>query len=114
MDRIDLDSLLSLDAETRGARLVAAPESQWFERKAFRVDAKKLAAAVIGMANAEGGLVAVGLSEGRVEGVDADPRRVNRLRRAPVELIDPRCCFASRRSTSSTTRGPPTMSSSSP
>lgn len=89
MDRIDLDSLLSLDAETRGARLVAAPESQWFERKAFRVDAKKLAAAVIGMANAEGGLVAVGLSEGRVEGVDADPRRVNRLRRAPVELIDP-------------------------
>ena len=89
VDRIDLDSLLGLDAEARGARLVSASESQWFERKAFRVDAKKLAAAVIGMANAEGGLVAVGLSEGRVEGVDADPRQVNRLRRAPLELIDP-------------------------
>ena len=89
MDRIDLDSLLGLDAEARGARLVSASESQWFERKAFRINAKKLAAAVIGMANAEGGLVAVGLSQGRVEGVDADPRQVNRLRRAPLELIDP-------------------------
>ena len=89
MDKIDLDSLLGLDAEARGARLVSASESQWFERKAFRINAKKLAAAVIGMANAEGGLVAVGLSQGRVEGVDADPRQVNRLRRAPLELIDP-------------------------
>lgn len=54
-------------------RLVAAPESQWFERKAIRTDPRRLAAVVIGMANAEGGLVAVGLGEGRVEGVDADP-----------------------------------------
>lgn len=59
VDWIDLDVLLGLDPDERGARLLSAPESQWFERKAFRVDAKKLAAAVIGMANAEGGIVAV-------------------------------------------------------
>ena len=89
VDWIDLDVLLGLDSEERGARLLSAPESQWFVRKAFRVDAKKLAAAVIGMANAEGGIVAVGLSEGRAEGGDADLGRINRLRRTPVELVEP-------------------------
>ncbi|MDO4242823.1 MAG: ATP-binding protein [Actinomyces sp.] len=65
------------------------PESQWFERKSTRVAQKALAAAIIGMANAEGGSVVVGLSEGRVEGVDSDLKQVNRLRRVPLELIEP-------------------------
>ena len=114
VDKIDLDSLLGLDAEARGARLVSASESQWFERKAFRINAKKLAAAVIGMANAEGGLVAVGLSQGRVEGVDADPRQVNRLRRAPLELIDPPLLLRIEEIDVVNDEGPPTMCSCSP
>lgn len=90
MDRIDIDSLLRISSpRERGVLLASAPESQWFERKALRVEPKKLAAALIGMANAEGGIVAVGLSQGRVEGVDGDPRQVNRLRRVPLDYLDP-------------------------
>ncbi|MBE6482598.1 MAG: MarR family transcriptional regulator [Actinomyces ruminicola] len=87
--RIDFESLVAADPRQRGVMLVGAPENQWFERKSVRVGAKRLAAALIGMANAEGGMVAVGVSEGRIEGIDGETRKVNRLRRVPVDLIDP-------------------------
>lgn len=64
------------------------PENQWFERKGARVQAKDLATALIGMANAEGGMVVVGLHGGAVEGVRGS-QRDNDWRQAPVDYAVP-------------------------
>lgn len=56
------------------ADLAQLPEDQWFERKSGRIQPKKLAEAVVGLANAEGGTIAVGIHNG-----DADPPSVDRI-----------------------------------
>lgn len=64
-----------------GQRLASAPESQWFDRKSARVHPRALADALIGMANADGGIIAVGFSDaGEVEGLRPDQE--NALRTA--------------------------------
>ncbi|WP_256764199.1 ATP-binding protein [Luteococcus japonicus] len=60
---------------------MSTPEDQWFERKSARVTADVFAKSIIGMANAEGGLVVVGLSDGVVEELSAHARHINELRR---------------------------------
>ncbi len=50
--------------------LLETHEDQWFDRKSARVKPRALADALIGFANAEGGIVAVGLSDGHVEGTE--------------------------------------------
>ena len=47
------------------------PESQYFERKSAELKAAKLNSPLIAMANADGGIVAIGVSDGRVEGITA-------------------------------------------
>ena len=47
------------------------PEDQWFDRKSSRIAARDLANALIGFANAEGGTIVIGLSNGQVEGIAA-------------------------------------------
>lgn len=81
--RVDVQSLSALPPAERGALLVDAPEDQWFERKSIRVAPDVLAKAIVGFANAEGGLIAVGLSGGQVEDVSEATRHVNALRRCP-------------------------------
>ena len=62
--------------------LANRPESQWFERKGGRINARDLADVLVGFANSEGGVVAVGIADdGRVEGTKAE-RQDQRL--APV------------------------------
>ena len=73
MGHDDIDALLNLPINERGERLAQTQENQWFERKSIRVDQKSFAKAIIGMANAEGGTVVVGLSEKRVEGTNSTP-----------------------------------------
>jgi ATP-dependent DNA helicase RecG len=55
--------------------LLGIPEDQWFERKSNRISAQDLANALIGLANADGGVIVIGLWNGTVEGID----RVDRL-----------------------------------
>lgn len=60
-----------------GARVSDLPEDQWLDRKSARVKASDLANSMIGFANADGGLVVVGLHDGKVEGIRGNPRRLN-------------------------------------
>ncbi|TFH52440.1 ArsR family transcriptional regulator [Actinomyces viscosus] len=89
MSHDDIDELLNLPIGERGEQLARVPENQWFERKSIRVDQKSFAKAIIGMANAEGGTVVVGLSEQRVEGIDSNPSRTNELRQVPMTMVAP-------------------------
>lgn len=65
----DILLLLDLPEGARAEALVHHPENQWLERKSSRVAARDLAEVIAAMANAEGGLVVVGIHGGAVEGV---------------------------------------------
>lgn len=64
-------------------------EDQWFDRKSSGISARKLADAMVGFANAEGGLIAIGFREGRVEGVSDVGRRVSDWRQAALDFTEP-------------------------
>ncbi len=82
-------SLNDLSPETVGEALLGLPEDQWFERKSARISARDLADAQIGFANADGGIVVVGLHDGQVEGVNANPARLNDLMQANIDFCVP-------------------------
>ena len=85
-----VDSALAETLEDRAYLLLAAHEDQWFERKSARVEPKKLAAAICAFANAEGGTVVIGLSEGNVEGIDELSKIAkNNLRQTHIDHIEP-------------------------
>jgi ATP-dependent DNA helicase RecG len=69
--------------------LLAIPEDQWYDRKSARVSPHKLANDLIALANADGGTVVVGLSEGTVEGTDALQAHRNELMQAHVQHCQP-------------------------
>ena len=69
-------------------QLAARDESQWFERKGGRLSARDLGDALVGFANAEGGLIALGVADdGRIEGASTD--RINEWRQAAQRFTDP-------------------------
>jgi ATP-dependent DNA helicase RecG len=72
-----------------GARLLSVAEDQWFERKSRRIEPRRLAEALVGFANADGGTIVVGLSKGSVEGTHVDPRRRNELMQAAMDFTQP-------------------------
>jgi ATP-dependent DNA helicase RecG len=84
-----IERALSLPPDEVAGALLAADEDQWFDRKSARISPWKLANAIIGFANADGGIVAVGLSDGRVEGTDRLSGARNALVQAGIELCDP-------------------------
>ena len=69
--------------------LLAHPENQWFDRKSSRIGADKLAECMIGLANADGGRIAVGIANGRVEGINAHAHRLNDLVQAGRDFASP-------------------------
>lgn len=69
--------------------LCTRPEDQWFDRKSSRIAGKDLAKVLVAMANAEGGKVAVGITDdGQVEG-RLSAEKENALRIAAHEFTDP-------------------------
>lgn len=80
-------SLLSDDEQVR--RFGLASESQWFERKGNRVSAVALANTLVAFANADGGTVVVGISDGRVDGLIPDGKPASKLLAAPLDLTSP-------------------------
>lgn len=89
MPAADVSRALEGPAEELGTRLLALVEDQWFERKSIRVAAQRLAETEIGMANADGGVIVVGLYGGRVEGTSAAPKALNDLMQAAIDHATP-------------------------
>ena len=85
----DIDQSLCEPPDSVGPALLAATEDQWFERKSARIRARALADVLIGFANADGGIIVVGLSDGTVEGTDALGRARNDLLQASVDFCVP-------------------------
>jgi len=85
-----MDQALAQSPDKRGDALLGLAEDQWFDRKSARVKPRKLAEALVGFANAEGGAVVVGLSEGRVEGIDATgSAHLSALQQAALDFTRP-------------------------
>lgn len=68
---ISLDELKLLPEKKRLDFLLNQKEDQWFDRKSAKTTAVKIANLMIGFANAEGGVIAVGIHNGIIEGVGA-------------------------------------------
>lgn len=67
-------------------------ESPLFDRKSARIDAKTLAIHLIAFANADGGVIAVGVEDdGTITGIDAYQEHINELLRVPFELLQAVC-----------------------
>ncbi|HWY89859.1 MAG TPA: ATP-binding protein [Solirubrobacteraceae bacterium] len=89
MSTVAVEQALKAPVTERGSRLLAIAEDQWFDRKSARIAPRDLANDLIGMANADGGTIVVGLAESVVEGVDANVRRRNAQTQAAVDFILP-------------------------
>lgn len=68
MPSAEVSRVLAADRGAVGRLLLEAVEDQWFERKSTRTEARKLAEAMVGFANADRGVIVVGLHGGVVEG----------------------------------------------
>ena len=67
-----------------------AVESPLFDRKSARIDAKTLAIHLIAFANADGGMIAVGVEDdGTITGIDGHAEHINELLRAPFDFCKP-------------------------
>ncbi|MGI8460646.1 MAG: ATP-binding protein [Solirubrobacterales bacterium] len=84
-----VERALELPQEVVGSALLELPEDQWFDRKSARIKGRELAHTLIAMANAEGGVVVVGLHAGAVEGTDGAPDRRNEQMQASADFCRP-------------------------
>lgn len=71
--------------------VLSIEEMQIFDRKSVNIDPKALAIPIIAFANADGGTVAIGISDKtrRIEGVDYDIQKLNELLRVPFDFCIP-------------------------
>lgn len=89
MGTVAVENALSSPPEEVGPELAGLPEDQWFERKSSRIAPRDLANALIGFANADGGIVIVGLSDGEVEGTSGNLERRNSQFQANIDFCMP-------------------------
>ena len=63
-------------------------EGQTFDCKSILIEPKHLATIIVAMANADGGMIAVGISDKtrRIEGVNQDKEHLNDILRTPLSL----------------------------
>ncbi len=84
-----IQQLQLLPEDRRVPALRKRPESQWFDRKSARVKPRELADAMVALANAEGGLIVVGIWGGAIEGTGPDERLHNGWRQAGRDFTRP-------------------------
>lgn len=89
MSKALVSAALTVHTTQVGRALLAVPEDQWFERKGARVSAQALADLEVGLANAGGGTIVVGLSDRGVEGTDRYQAHRNELMKASIRLTQP-------------------------
>ena len=65
--------------------IITRKEGQTFDCKSVQIEPKALAVPIVAMANADGGTIAIGVSDKtrRIEGVDGNEKRLNDLLRVP-------------------------------
>lgn len=68
--------------------IISKEEKQVFDRKSADIDAKALAITIVAFANADGGDIAIGISDKtrRIDGTDYNVKNVNELLRAPYDF----------------------------
>lgn len=96
MDAGAIDAVLAMGKGDLAAHLLGLPEGQWFDRKSVRTEPRKLAESLVAFANADGGTIVIGLGNGKVEGVDDHPKRLNDLMQAAVDFTEPTVPIRSR------------------
>src|SRR3954453_19886036 len=89
MGTIAVENALNAPPEEVGLDLARIAEDQWLERKSARIAPRDLANTLIGLADADGGIVVVGLSDGEVEGPNGNPERKNAKFQANVYFCSP-------------------------
>lgn len=71
-------------------QIITQPEGQTFDRKSIKIAAKDLAVTVVAFANADGGTIAIGVSDnGTLEGIDHHTQHLNELLRVPFDYCQP-------------------------
>lgn len=79
-------AISAIDPALTIEKLRESPENQYFERKSARVSDREVAHQISAMANASGGIIAIGIEDGgEITGVD--DARENALRQVPVTLL---------------------------
>jgi ATP-dependent DNA helicase RecG len=89
LSRPSIDQLRLLPDDARVELLARRREDQWFDRTSARVQPRALADVMMAFANAEGGLIAIGIHDGRIEGVAGAQERQNQWRKAARDFADP-------------------------
>ncbi len=84
-----IEQLRLMPEDDRIESLRTQLEDQWLDRKSARCSARDLADLLIGFANAEGGLIVLGIHDGRVEGIGEHAARVNDWRQAAIDFTQP-------------------------
>jgi len=71
--------------------IISRKEDQTFDCKSIQIDPKALAITIVAFANADGGDIAVGVSDKtrKIEGVDQHTEKLNELLRAPLDFCNP-------------------------
>ena len=71
--------------------IIARKEGQTFDRKSIQIEPKALAIPIVAMANADGGVLAIGVSDKtrRIDGVDGNEELLNDLLRVPFDFCNP-------------------------
>ena len=70
--------------------MCTATEKQSFDRKSAKIEATAIAIPMIAFANADGGLLAVGIEDsGEVTGIDDYEKNINEILRAGYDFCQP-------------------------
>ena len=71
--------------------IISRKEDQTFDCKSIQIDPKALAVPIVAMANADGGVLAIGVSDKtrRIEGINQYTKQLNELLRVPMDFCTP-------------------------
>ena len=71
--------------------IITRKEDQTFDCKSIQIDPKALAVPIVALANADGGVLAIGVSDKtrKIEGVDQHTEKLNELLRVPFDFCNP-------------------------
>lgn len=71
--------------------VLSKEENQTFDRKSINISPKDLAIPIVAFANADGGDIAIGITDKnrRIEGIDFETKKLNELLRVPFDFCNP-------------------------